>query len=285
MEPRLKGRHSDDFPIWHQQPLGLTKAEIQGPLSVLSSFFMRYSLPQFRGRLKKLLDDALCADGVDAPTHKQTSKDLEKLVEASWLVHTQNHQGVSPNATEMAKIPKKAKKHYKAIRAFFDGYTLPSALRYLDTMLKSAESRTIWRQGAPADLIHFEERIEELVGAVYGISRFQLVQEQVGNSGKKPDLEALSLYCPDHPGRAPWDFVPRSLSAKEYINPYRTVQKFTKKATRKEWLEILKQLENYALAKNSLFDLGIEIPLIEISEALRKILEAAHLINLRTILS
>jgi len=78
------------------------------------------------------------------------------------------------------------------------------------------------------------------------------------------------------------DYFPRSLSAKEYQNPYKALQKFTSGVSKKEWKETLHSLLSYAIGANSLSELGVNLELVSISEHLQKMLEACHLVYVRT---
>ena len=87
MKESLEKKHMEQYPPYHDQPLRLTIPEIENPSSVLTFFFICYDLPDIRACMKELLHDALRADNSDASSHVALHQDLEKLVEASWLIH------------------------------------------------------------------------------------------------------------------------------------------------------------------------------------------------------
>jgi len=77
------------YPVYHNQPLRLTNEEIANPRSVLQDFFWYYGLTDIRQDLKAILNDALQIGDADAATHVHLHDNLEKLIEAAWLIH--NH--------------------------------------------------------------------------------------------------------------------------------------------------------------------------------------------------
>ncbi len=78
--------HNSEYPDWHYQPLRLLKSEIDNPMGVISEFFSAYKLPQARKHLKEMLEDAMCNVEVYAINYLTLYDDIEKLVEAAWLV-------------------------------------------------------------------------------------------------------------------------------------------------------------------------------------------------------
>lgn len=294
MKEQFKQRLLAEYPIWHDQPLSLTVSEIEDPKSVLDFFFTCYDLQDIRACLKELLHDSLRAEGADATSHVSTHRDLEKLVEAVWVIHDQNNnssaikkQGLSFNKIEPegAGIENvKLVGSYRCVHEFFESFTLPFARDYLSSAFKASESSQIWNKAAPNDLLYFFESLEGLLTAVYKIVKEGKVIQKVilPKSPNSPDLTQCHLYCGRYDQLKPWDYFPRTLSVKEYRNPYKVFEKFTVNATKKEWKEILRYLLSYALGANSLSELSVNLELVRISEDLQKMLEACHLIYVRT---
>lgn len=294
MKENLKNQHLTGYPEWHENHLKLSVSEMDDPHCVLNYFFDCYNLPDIRTCLKELLNDSLRAEGVIGSNHISTYDDIEKLIEAAWIIHQKAHAGseqqkrnrvVAQNdqvsdTTQNKELPE----GYGSIIEFFESFTLPFARNYLISAIKAAESKRIWNKAAPTDLLYFFECMEALIPEIYSIVKDGKKTKKVilPKSPNSSDLTQYHLYCGRYDQLKPWDYFPRSLSAKEYQNPYKALQKFTSKASKKEWRETLHYLLSYALGANSLSELGVNLELISISEDLQKMLEASHLIYVRT---
>jgi hypothetical protein len=289
MKDESRMLHLTPYPDWHQKPLRLNVAEIQDPHSVVALFFDRYSLPQIRECLKELLHDSLCADGVDAPSQVMTHGDIERLVEAAWLIREQEGGRVAKKENTSRRIHERVTDEkedllYPVIYDFFDSFTLPFARKYLASAVKAAESKHVWKKAAPTDLLFFFESLETLVNEVFKIVKHNSKTKKgiLSDSSGTPDLLHFHLYCGNYDQHQPWDYFPRSLSTKEYNDPYLALQKFTNWADKKEWKQILQYILSYALGANSLSDLSIDLELVKVSELLQKMMDACHLISVRT---
>lgn len=86
MEPLITTPRNTDYPDWHYQPLRLLTTEIADPMGVISEFFSAYKLPQARKHLKEMLEDAVCNVDAYAINYLTIYNDIEKLVEAAWLL-------------------------------------------------------------------------------------------------------------------------------------------------------------------------------------------------------
>lgn len=86
MKPPLSIPPDSDYPDWHYGPLRLLKAEITNPMGVVREFFSSYHLPNARKHLKEMLEDAMCAVEVYAVNYLTIYDDIEKLMEAAWLL-------------------------------------------------------------------------------------------------------------------------------------------------------------------------------------------------------
>jgi len=73
------------------------------------------------------------------------------------------------------------------------------------------------------------------------------------------------------------------LSGKEFIYPYLVFKKFLKFHNLQEWQDELYRLLYYALLSDSNSRAGVEIDYLGIYQLLQKLVEAAHLINLKGI--
>lgn len=291
MKENLRQKLLTEYPEWHDNPLRLSIAEMEDPYPVLAHFFQCYTLTQIRACLQELVYDSLRAEDTDAPSHVTTHEDVEKIVEAAWVILQRNtkekeqEENFEFNGGESEEEQNEASVGgYKVINEFFESFTLPFARNYLLSAIKSAENAEIWNKAAPNDLLYFFESLEGLLGPVYKIVKEgNLIQKVIlPKSPNSPDLTQFHLYCGRYDQLKPWDYFPRTLSKKEFRNPYKALEKFTANTSKKEWKEILLYLLSYALGSNSLSELGVHLELVRISEDLQKMLEACHLIYVRT---
>lgn len=174
----------------------------------------------------------------------------------------------------------KIKDPYQVIAEFFSAADIASHRKRIRDVLKAACSDHIWRKENPGDLLYDFKLIESVINAAYLINK---------EKKKSPidiatyDLLNKNLYCGLHAGSNEWDFLPRSLSKKEYINPYLTFKRFFQYLKLHEWKQELSYLLDYALVNTSLSEAGIEIDVLSIYFHLTKLVEAAHLIDVREI--
>ena len=154
-------------------------------------------------------------------------------------------------------------------------------------MIKTADSGKTWKGGSPSDLIYFTEKLNELIDAVYYIvHRFEYRPEVILSKYSNDDswdLKDYSTYCGWHSNSSPWDFFPRHLSKKEFLDPYKALEKFTKYSNHFRWKDVIKDILSHALSQVYLdeFDNGKRILRTYIH--LHKLIEATHLIEVRIV--
>jgi hypothetical protein len=79
--------NTNTWPSYHQNPLRLSIEEINHPFTTLCHFFQTYHLPDIRTCLNNWLHDALAKETIEAKEHVLTHREVEKLVEAAWVIH------------------------------------------------------------------------------------------------------------------------------------------------------------------------------------------------------
>lgn len=79
-----------EWPDWHNNPLRLTLREINNPITVILDFFQSYHLPDIRFCLHNWLSDSLPKETLESKAHFSTYEDVEKLVEACWIIRQNN---------------------------------------------------------------------------------------------------------------------------------------------------------------------------------------------------
>jgi hypothetical protein len=167
---------------------------------------------------------------------------------------------------------------YQVIAEIFSAADIASHRKRIREVLKAACSDHIWRKDNPGDLLYDFKLIESVINAAYLIKK---------EKKKSPldiatyDLLNKNLYSDGSDND--WNCFPRSLSKKEYINPYRVFKSFFKYQKLEKWKEELQEILNYALVNMSLSEAGIEMDILSIYIHLTKLIEAAHLIDVREI--
>ena len=126
----------------------------------------------------------------------------------------------------------------------------------------------------------FLERLESGINAAYLINK---EKKKSPLSIGKDDVFNPNLYCSWHADQGEWDFFPRSLSLKEYIDPYLVFKRFFKYLTLAEWKDELRELMEFALGKTSFSEACVDFDTLQIYFHLTKLVEAAHLIDVREI--
>lgn len=167
---------------------------------------------------------------------------------------------------------------YQVIAAFFSAADIASHRKRIRVFLKASCSDKIWRKDNPGDLLHDFKLIESVINAAYVLNK---------EKKKSPieitsyDLLNRNLYSNDMDND--WNCFPRSLSRKEYINPYRVFKNFFDYQELEKWKKELQAILNYALVSTGLTESETELNVLSIYIHLNKLVEAAHLIDVREI--
>lgn len=171
---------------------------------------------------------------------------------------------------------------YNSISLFFDAFDLQHAYRYIQQSLLAAGSHAVWIGKYPADLIHFFHRFEILLDALIEIEGCECRRSNavVKRNDKKqlPDIKNSRLFCSPYHEYESWHYLPRHLSAGEFFNPYKALKKLVPHI--EDTSELLNSILHYALSGESLADEGMDT--LQLNLMLQKLLEAAHLLYVRT---
>lgn len=166
---------------------------------------------------------------------------------------------------------------YQVIAAAFDFSDLAPYRKVIKGVLLSIHQNKIYYKDAPANLLYEFKMLESVVNAAYIINKEKRKSPiEVWTS----DLFNKNLYCGWRSNSNGWADFPRSLSMQEYINPYLVFKKFFKYQKLDKWKEDLQEMLDYGLSKNS--DC-VELDLLQLYLHLTKLIEAAHLIDVREI--
>jgi len=169
---------------------------------------------------------------------------------------------------------------YQVIAEFFSHADVASHRKVIKDTINAACSEHICNKKNPGDVIFDFKILESAINAAYLLNK---EKRKSPLSINKDNLFDPNLFCSWHAGFNEWDYFPRVLSLKEYINPYLAFKRFFKFLTLAEWKRELQDLVDYALARTSLWEAGIDFDSLPIYLHLTKLVEAAHLIDVREI--
>lgn len=174
---------------------------------------------------------------------------------------------------------------YAEISDFFSAYSLAQARKYLQKILKASNANR--KSGIDvSNILYFFERLQQLYAASMLIHQSGLQRDTAiitPTEDQAPDLTNYPQYCGWHFRQASWYYTPRSLSEKEYFNPYKVFKKLEAFASEETWKFIFNELRDYTFLKGSFSDAGDNYNILEIYILLNKLLEACHLIDVRAI--
>ena len=184
----------------------------------------------------------------------------------------------------MSKRSKKNREPYQVIEDFFSFASLKMHRKYISSMLKASYSEDYWKKSDPGSLLFFQERIEELMRATYLLTgkknkTIQKKEARLKNEVPEAAIDPV-VYVGWPKWDAMWEFFPRSLSKKEFINPYIAFEKFFDFKNLNEWLTHFKELINYALSPYGK-ESALDIDYLQTNNLLQKLIEASHLIHVR----
>jgi len=169
---------------------------------------------------------------------------------------------------------------YQVIAEFFAAADVASHRKDIKDAIKAACSGHSWSKKNPGDLLFHFEKLESVINAAYLINK---EKKKSPLSIGKDDLFNPNLFCSWHADLTAWDFFPRSLSLKEFIDPYLVFKRFFKYLSLPEWKRELHDIVEYSLVETSFSEACIDFDTLPIYFHLTKLVEAAHLIDVREI--
>ncbi|HEX5154770.1 MAG TPA: hypothetical protein VFW07_25160 [Parafilimonas sp.] len=173
---------------------------------------------------------------------------------------------------------------YNSINHFFDSFNLQHASRHIQRSLLAAGSNKLWKGRYPADLIHFFRRFKTLLDALIEIADCECIRQNavVKRDDKKqlPDIKNSNLFCSPFREYESWYCLPGHLSPNEFFNPYKALKKIVSHV--EDTGELLDTILQYALSNESFTDGNEELDTLQLNSMLQKLLEAAHLLYVRT---
>jgi hypothetical protein len=145
--------------------------------------------------------------------------------------------------------------HYQKIDNFYDIYDLPAARKMLTRCIKTACADHAWQQ-LPANVLFFTEQLTILSKAAIQIAQnYNFIEEvEIEANDTIWMLNQYQLYCGWCKYRTPWDYFPRHLSKKEFLDPYTALQKFAAYHNAGQWKKLIGHIRYYALSHVSVFE-------------------------------
>lgn len=171
---------------------------------------------------------------------------------------------------------------YLAISSFFDSYSLPQAAWFINSWFKAIPKNSYWKKDEPGRLLHFYERFGCLVEAAFLVhqSGNQLKEAILIYKDDGPEIDLLNpaYFAGSHINNDNWDFFPRNLTRRQYLNPYLAIDKFFNHQSLPDWQETLYQLLYNAFSCHPEVE-GLD--LLASYKLLEGLVEAAHLMEVR----
>ncbi|GAA4302390.1 hypothetical protein GCM10023143_04720 [Compostibacter hankyongensis] len=180
---------------------------------------------------------------------------------------------------------------YAGIVAFFECWGLPEGRKTLSFVLRAATRDKKTYIEDHGDLLFFYENMEKLVESAFLVHRlfkesaygqtFAAVLEDAPRElFDEPDP---ALYCGGLGAGQRWDYFPRSLSRREFLDPYQVLEDFFDFRTLPEWREVLLELLSHAFSNAHAIESPVLRDIMDMQRYLHKLLEAAHLIYVREV--
>lgn len=174
---------------------------------------------------------------------------------------------------------------YGSVHDFFDSYHLHVALKETENVIKAATRHKAWSGDYPYRPIYFMDKMQELIHAAYCIHERQGIRDACIVPGTtptgEPELLEQDFVC-GNPFSNTWNNMPRHLSATQYLNPYKAINKFTAYMTEIAWRKACKDLGEYALSNSTIELVYPCCTILSIRLHLLRLLEACHLLELRS---
>jgi len=169
---------------------------------------------------------------------------------------------------------------------YFSGASLPRRLENVQQLIASAANEQEWnyqKNHSPYTVVAQQEKLLEAAfllqrdRTVIAFNDSKIAEDTLYN----PTVEA-ELYCRPNIHRPTWDYIPKHLERDEFINPYLAFIRAFDCRDLPGWRHLLSELMEFAtLGKHSIYEITPDFNVQEIFSLLYKVVEAAHLIDIR----
>jgi hypothetical protein len=166
---------------------------------------------------------------------------------------------------------------YQVFAECFSFADISSFRKAIKQILLFSSISKVYDKEAPAALLAKFKVVISVILAAHKINQdkkcspLQLTLEQFADK---------RLYARPHSPCPEWEYLPRMLTTKEYENPYKVFRKFFKYQSVEQWCEDIALVLDYALAG---YNETCDLNLLQLYFHLTKLMEAAHIIDVREI--
>jgi len=142
-------------------------------------------------------------------------------------------------------------------------------------LLYYAEADKLYQEKPPCDVLLYMKIIRSQIRSAYILKekKSPIVVPEEGTVQKK-------YYCSHYQPLDEWSEFPRFLSRKEFCKPYLVFKQFFKYRPLKKWVEDIEEITDCALSR---FRGELHPDMLNIYTHLAKLVESAHLINVREV--
>lgn len=166
---------------------------------------------------------------------------------------------------------------YQVFAETFSHGDLAHFRNIIKKMLQYAEAEKIYKEEAPCDVLLNMKIILSVLMAAHALKDKKKGPIEVS----EVDVFNKKYYCSNSRSLDPWSDFPRCLSKKEFCNPYLVFKKFFNYQALDKWMHDLEEIVDFALSRYR-GELGLDMLAIYLH--LTKLIEAAHLINVREVI-
>ncbi|MBO9594450.1 MAG: hypothetical protein J7599_16220 [Niabella sp.] len=145
-------------------------------------------------------------------------------------------------------------------------------------VLLSAADNKVYKKEEPASVLDTFKAITSVMLAAQELCR---KKKSSGLQLQPEQFTDKRLYARPSSRCAEWEYLPKSLTENEYQDPYAVFTRFFKYQDPKQWQQRIEQVLNYALSSDAE---DSDLHLLKLYLYLIKLMEAAHLIDVREVL-
>lgn len=172
---------------------------------------------------------------------------------------------------------------YSIFHSFFDAMELRNWLEELQKIYHFSLEPKVCSFASPSHILFIVENVHQLIDAAFRLhrnQRFLQVAVMMQPAHLIPDMTLVNAYVHQFQEKNIWSNFPRYLTPKQFYNPYKAINKFCQLETEEYWHLHLEEVTYASLSKQPLSDIE-NINLFKLSNALYKLIEACHLIDVR----
>jgi len=165
---------------------------------------------------------------------------------------------------------------YQVMAEAFSTAGMPHLRGFIKKILHYSEAQKVYPENSPCDVFLYMRVVRSLIKAAHVLKEKENGPIEVSEQ----DVFNKNYYCSHYKTANEWEQLPRFVSLKEFCNPYRVFKKFFKYQPLNEWLHDWEEMVDCALSQCSGEQ---ELEMIAVYSHLCKLVEAAHLINVREV--